>query len=104
MASVVEKQGVLLGGDLNIVNPAKILNPVFLAISISNGNPHKEMTKMAQGKSVVHLHNADLEKINLNFPSCDEQVLISTYFQNIDNLITLHQRKRIFSFIWRNLC
>ena len=93
VASVVEKQGVLLGGDLNIVNPAKILNPVFLAISISNGNPHKEMTKMAQGKSVVHLHNADLEKINLNFPSCDEQVLISTYFQNIDNIITLHQRK-----------
>ena len=54
------------------------------------------MAKMAQGKSVVHLHNADLEKINLNFPSYEEQVLISTYFQNIDNLITLHQRKCIF--------
>ena len=93
VASVVEKQGVLLGGDLNIINPVKILNSGFLAISISNGNPHKEMAKMAQGKSVVHLHNADLEKINLNFPSCDEQVLISTYFQNIDNLITLHQCK-----------
>ena len=93
VASVVEKQGVLLGGDLNIINPVRILNSVFLAISISNGNPHKEMAKMAQGKSVVHLHNADLEKINLNFPSCDEQALISTYFQNIDNLITLHQRK-----------
>ena len=93
VASVIEKQGVLLGGDLNIINPVRILNSVFLAISISNGNPHKEMAKMAQGKSVVHLHNTDLEKINLNFPSYDEQVLISTYFQNIDNLITLHQRK-----------
>ena len=93
VASVVEKQGVLLGGDLNIIKPIRILNSGFLAISISNDNPHKEMAKMAQGKSVVHLHNADLEKINLNFPSCDEQVLISTYFQNIDNLITLHQRK-----------
>ncbi len=96
VASVVEKQGVLLGGDLNIIKPIRILNSGFLAISISNDNPHKEMAKMAQGKSVVHLHNADLEKINLNFPSCDEQVLISTYFQNIDNLITLHQRKCIF--------
>ena len=96
VASVIEKQGVLLGGDLNIINPVRILNSVFLAISISNGNPHKEMAKMAQGKSVVHLHNTDLEKINLNFPSYDEQVLISTYFQNIDNLITLHQRKCIF--------
>ena len=98
VASVVEKQGVLLGGDLNIVNPARILNPVFLAISISNGNPHKEMTKMAQGKSVVHLHNSDLEKISLHFPNYDEQVMISTYFQNIDNLITLHQRKRFCQF------
>ena len=27
----------------------------FLAISISNGKPHNDMAKMAQGKSVVHL-------------------------------------------------
>ncbi|WP_198947450.1 restriction endonuclease subunit S [Megasphaera sp. ASD88] len=93
IASVVEKSGVLLGGDLNIITPSKNLDPAFLAISISNGKPHKDMTKMAQGKSVVHLHNTDLEKIKLLYPEFIEQQKISHYFRKFDNLITLHQRK-----------
>ena len=93
IASVVEKSGVLLGGDLNIITPQNNLDSAFLAISISSGKPHNDMAKMAQGKSVVHLHNGDLEKIMLVYPSNDEQVHISTYFKNFDNLITLHQCK-----------
>ena len=93
IASVVEKSGVLLGGDLNIITPHDDLDSAFLAISISNGKPHNDMAKMAQGKSVVHLHNTDLEKIDLVYPSHNEQAQISTCFKRIDNLITLHQRK-----------
>ncbi len=93
IASVVEKSGVLLGGDLNIITPPASLDSAFLAISISNGKPHDDMAKMAQGKSVVHLHNTDLEKIDLAYPSYEEQVKVSTFFKHIDGLITLHQRK-----------
>ena len=93
IASVVENSGVLLGGDLNIITPPANLDSAFLAISISNGKPHNDMAKMAQGKSVVHLHNTDLEKIDLPFPSHAEQEKISAYFKRIDTLITLHQRK-----------
>lgn len=80
IASVVAKPGVLLGGDLNVITPSNNLDPAFLAISISNGKPHSEMAKMAQGKSVVHLHNVDLEKIELNYPSHIEQVQISSFW------------------------
>ena len=93
IASVVEKSGLLLGGDLNIITPPRSLNSAFLALSISYGNPHNEMAKMAQGKSVVHLHNSDLEKIDLLHPSIEEQTHICEYFQSLDNLISLHQRK-----------
>lgn len=93
IASVVEKSGVLLGGDLNIITPSADLDSAFLAISISNGKPHEDMAKMAQGKSVVHLHNTDLEKIDLAYPSHEEQTQISGFFRGIDNLITLHQCK-----------
>ncbi len=93
VASVVEKPGILLGGDLNIITPPANLDPAFLAISISNGKPHDDMAKMAQGKSVVHLHNADLEKIDFMYPCYTEQMQISTYFKNLDHLITLHQRE-----------
>lgn len=64
-----------------------------MAISISNGKPHKDMAKMAQGKSVVHLHNSDLAKIDFPFPIYEEQCRISNQFAELDNLITLHQRK-----------
>ena len=93
IASVVEKSGILLGGDLNVITPPGDLDSAFLAISISNGKPHEDMAKMAQGKSVVHLHNTDLEKIDLAYPSYEEQLRISGFFRGIDNLITLHQRK-----------
>lgn len=97
IASVVAKSGILLGGDLNIITPQNIIDPTFLAISISNGKPHQDMAKMAQGKSVVHLHNTDLEKINLLYPKLAEQQQISRYFCQIDHLITLHQRNKIIT-------
>lgn len=93
IASVVENAGVLIGGDLNIIRPDKRISPIFLAISISNGEPHKDMARRAQGKSVVHLHNEDLAQIDLPYPSLPEQQKIGQYFETLDNLITLHQRE-----------
>lgn len=93
VASVVDQSGVLLGGDLNIVKPPLNLDSRFLAISISNGKPHHDMANMAQGKSVVHLHNSDLAKIDFPYPRYEEQCRISQYFKSIDHIISLHQRK-----------
>ena len=89
----VEKAGILLGGDLNIVTPNKDINSAFLALSISNGGPQKELSKKAQGKSVVHIHNEEIKGLEIAFPEREEQDRISTYFANLDHLITLHQRK-----------
>ena len=93
IASVVEKTGVLLGGDLNIITPPADIDSAFLAISISNGKPHSDMAKMAQGKSIVHLHNTDLEKIVFPYPSIVEQRRISDSYRKLEYCITLLQRK-----------
>lgn len=92
-AATVDKSGILLGGDLNIVMPNKDINSSFLAISISSGNPQRELAKKAQGKSVVHIHNEEIKKLVLPFPIKDEQNKIASYFCQLDNLITLHQSK-----------
>lgn len=92
-ASFVAKSGILLGGDLNIITPADYINPVFLALTISNGNQQKELSKRAQGKSVVHIHNSDLENVVLLYPTYEEQKRIGAYFSKLDSIITLHQRK-----------
>ena len=92
-ASAVEKSGVLLGGDLNILRPFEFMNPLFLALAISNGEPQKELAKKAQGKSVVHIHNSDIQEVTIAYPSRTEQDQIVSVFRQLDNLITLHQRK-----------
>lgn len=92
-ASVVDVSGVVLGGDLNIIKTKSELDPTFLALTISNGSQQKEMTKRAQGKSVVHLHNSDLKEVNLLYPKLDEQVKIGSFFKKLDVAITLHQKK-----------
>ena len=100
-ASAVEKSGVLLGGDLNILRPFDFINPLFLALAISNGEPQKELAKKAQGKSVVHIHNTDIQEVTIAYPSRTEQDRIVSVFRQLDNLITLHQRKP-FLMKWRN--
>ena len=92
-ASTIEKSGVLLGGDLNVVTPNKNINSTFLALSISNGDAKNELAKKAQGKSVVHIHNEEIKGLNIYFPQEEEQDRIATYFDGLDHLITLHQRK-----------
>ena len=94
IASVVEPAGILLGGDLNIIYPNSDLDPTFLAITISNGKPHFDMARRAQGKSIVHLHNADLKHISLKTPNLSEQKRISKIFEVLDQTITLHEEKK----------
>ena len=102
-ASAVEKSGVLLGGDLNILRPFDFINPLFLALAISNGEPQKELAKKAQGKSVVHIHNTDIQEVTIVYPSRTEQDRIVSVFRQLDHLITLHQRQTIVYAVIRSI-
>ncbi|CAK19899.1 restriction endonuclease subunit S [Listeria welshimeri] len=92
-ASVIGAEGFILGGDLNIIQPKRELNSIFLALTISNGEQQKEIIKRAQGKSVVHLYNTDLKQVKLSYPIFNEQQKIGDFFKQLDNTIALHQRK-----------
>ena len=94
-ASAVRKKGVILGGDLNIIVPIPSMNAEFFALSLSNGFPQKKLAQKAQGKSVVHIHNSDIQEISITYPSLEEQNRIASFFRHLDRLITLHQRKHI---------
>lgn len=51
------------------------------------------MSKRAQGKSVVHLHNSDLKQVNILYPKLEEQQQIGEFFWTLEETIVLHQRK-----------
>lgn len=90
-ASCVTDGGVILGGDINIVKPHENLDPSFIAITLSNGSQQRELSKRAQGKSVVHLHNSDLKAVKLFYPSYEEQSAIGSLFRTLDDLLTSYK-------------
>lgn len=90
-ASCVIDRGIILGGDLNIVRPREYLNSIFIAITLSNGSQQRELSKRAQGKSVVHLHNSDLKAVKLFYPSYEEQSAISFLFRTLDDLLSSYK-------------
>ena len=90
-ASAILKEGVLLGGDLNIIYPNEKFTSVFLALSLSNGKVQKDLSKRAQGKSVVHVRNSDIKELEISFPSIEEQKAIGAYIAKLDDLISLQK-------------
>lgn len=92
-ASAVMKDGVIIAGDLNILKPNPLLNSTYLAYHLSNGKVNNEISKRAQGKSVVHLHSSNFKDIEISLTLKDEQLKIGEILKHIDDLIVRHQHK-----------
>ena len=93
IASAVRQPDVLLGGDLNVISPDDAYDPTFLAIFLSHGKAKQELSRKAQGKTIVHLHGEDLRDVDVLAPTLKEQQQIGAFCCKIDNLITSHERK-----------
>ncbi len=93
-ASAIQVRGIILGGDLNVLRfNIDCYDTTFIALSLSIGKIKKDLSNMAQGKSVVHLHNSDIEKIEMFIPSFAEQRAIASFFTNLDRQITLQSQR-----------
>ncbi|EDT14200.1 restriction endonuclease subunit S [Clostridium perfringens] len=90
-ASCVMKDNVLLGGDLNVFRPNKD-NGLFISYQLNNAKK-KEIAKIAQGASVVHIYNEQLKKVKVDTPSLQEQEKIANFFSILDELIEEQEGK-----------
>ncbi len=89
-ASCVMKDGVALGGDLNIIRTK--VNGIFLAYYL-NCAKKKDISQVAQGISVVHLYSSQLKKLIINIPRLKEQQKIASCLSSLDDLITAQTEK-----------
>ncbi|MDW5509670.1 restriction endonuclease subunit S [Serratia proteamaculans] len=88
-ASSILRDDVILGGDINILTPrSNSLNSLFLSYSIV-GKKKRELAKMAQGNSVVHLYSSQLKTLEIWIPLIDEQTKIANFLASVDEKITL---------------
>ena len=90
-ASCIMLDNIILGGDINILSP-KNCDGRFLSYMINN-NKRKEIAKVAQGHSVVHLYNDNLKKIYINIPQLNEQNKIANTLELLDKKIELQTKK-----------
>ena len=93
-ASAVLSKDIILGGDLNIMHfdLTKFSTP-YIALVITYSKTHHDLSKCAQGKSVVHLHNGAISRATISLPSLAEQQAISSYFTSLDRQISLQSQR-----------
>ena len=89
-ARCVTRSDVFLGGDLNIIR-LKGQDGKFFSYQL-NGVRKKDIAKVAQGVSIVHLHGSDLATVQVNYPSIGEQQKISGFLSLIDQRIAIQNR------------
>lgn len=87
-ASTVKVNNVLAGGDITILRNKKNIktNSEMLSYYISNYN-RKEIAKLAQGITIIHLYGKDLKSVNVNIPTLPEQEKIGEFLSLFDERI-----------------
>ena len=64
-----------------------------MAYTLRSEEVRKKIVLLAQGISRYNISKNKVMDIAVPLPNINEQRLVGCYFYNLDNLITLHQRK-----------
>ena len=67
--------------------------PHFLYDYFVSEEGNKKLTRLNASSTMGALYKDDVKNIDVIMPSIEEQDMIGNFFQSIDRLITLHQRK-----------
>ena len=89
-ARCVSKDGILLGGDLNIIR-FEGQDGAFMSYQL-NGRRKYDIARVAQGVSVVHLYPDHLKSVKINVPQIEEQRKIVRLLSLIDERIATQNK------------
>ncbi len=76
-----------------IIRPIEGYHPDFIQLNLASDRGQKQIKSSQTGGGREGLNFQQIGKMKFVFPTLDEQKQIGNYFNNIDHLITLHQRK-----------
>ena len=89
-------EGLKLLSGLHTIacRPKEKYGPMFLGYYINSPAYHNQLKPLMQGIKVTSISKSALQDTDMIVPkSIEEQSKIGEYLSNLDNLITLHQRK-----------
>ena len=95
MASVLVEnpQNMYLNSFCFGFRPNIILDPYYMGYMLRSTGFRKNMILLAQGISRYNISKTKVMELNVSIPILEEQNKIGLLFKELNNLITLHQRK-----------
>ncbi len=81
---------VILAGDLNIFRINDIDGRFFSYVI--NHKVNKDISRIAQGKSIVHIKGEEISKIQIKYPSAEEQQKILSFIELLSLKIEKQER------------
>ena len=85
-ASVINKDGVLIGGDVNIIRPILKLNSNYLSYLINHEK--KKIIRLISGTNVKHIYNRNIKTLLYALPPFSEQQKIAEILSTVDEQIS----------------
>ena len=82
-----------IGGAVGICRLLDDTNGEFIMQELLSDKGQHYFQSLIKASSHQNITVEDIRKIEILMPSASEQEKISTFFEALDNLITLHQRK-----------
>jgi len=81
--TALNKENVLLGGDITVLRSNGKINNVFYAYYLSN-HKKNEIASYAQGSTIVHLYYSHIKNMDIDFPCLEEQNKIADFLCSLD--------------------
>lgn len=98
--TALNKDDVLLGGDITVLRNNEKINNVFYAYYLSN---HKkdEIASYAQGSTIVHLYYSHIKDMVIDLPCLEEQTAIANFLSALDEKINQTQTQIQKTEVWK---
>ena len=84
--TAINKENILLGGDITVLRTKEKINNIFYAYYLSN-HKKEEIASYAQGSTIVHLYYSHIKEMLIDIPSLYEQTRIALFLTSIDTKI-----------------
>ncbi len=90
----LQGRAIVSGLHTMVCRPRHRMALGYLGYYLNSNAYHHQLLPLMQGIKVLSLSRRNIQKTSVSYPSAvKEQQLIASYFSQLDNLITLHQRK-----------
>ena len=89
--TAINKENVLLGGDITVLRTEEKINNVFYAYYLSS-HKKEEIASYAQGSTIVHLYYSHIKEMLIDLPLLQEQTKMALFLSSIDTKVEIEDQ------------